>query len=1125
MPDSKMGTQLCVQGVGDNPTTIQSVEMGAEPEPPIAWQDISFSDFGIAEGTYSEGTESRAQIGTFTQTADTLHGYTFKGEVKFNSSVDNFWCNFLRIGTTDTTWNTNLDVSNGIQVVQVTDEATNTDGILKFACNTSEGEKAVQFTGFEYNTYIPIQMSFEYKKDGSIVVTVAAGEQEAKELVLPAGTTLGTNLFIRADQGVSVRKGIQFVDAKQILEDAGYQRLTIGDFGMYPGKYKPSSEIYKGEYTDASTLDKTYLDMNLTIAKEGETYLRYGGTTWSGIHIGKSGDSLGFSCVYGDELAKVTPDQVGLKNLDGVNVKIALECVGDNGYTVTIYVNNVLVVDKQSITVQLVENEERVNARGNYLGVYIAATDTTNSITITADATEITKTPASYNLEKGTYLITGTMESVKIGDTEVKDNTAYVKDRAIIYPGDYTVQTFAELKSIRATQKITLYILGDVNCDGQFTDADKTALETMLSGTESITATTAAQKAADLDNDGKVGSRDLGLMKEIFAKVDPVAARKNVIKKYHPAALTYDFLGGDDVMPIGGMHGPIDSTMTLDYFQKLKNCGINMINNSIDIGGGTTAVQKSLKLAQDAGIGYFVSDYRLNAKLVPDGSGGTNVVSDAETRSATELAAYMGDYGYYDSFLGINVKDEPFYKKSTSTNKKDYLLLDHFTDIAAALNKYSNINGFINILPEDSDGVGSGIAGSLLTSYYNEYWEQYKTANPQVYSVDDYPFADSSYDTVKGGTIKRYFGSLGKIRKESLTNDVPFWYYVQAGGDFERNTSVSEERIATEAETYWNVNTALAFGAKGIEYFPLVQPEEMGQASGDRNGLLNKEGTETTFYTWAQNINKHIAAIDEVLMKSTSTDIVASGGYAKSMAVGELSRISEKVTDVKTASGKLSGVASSNTEYGALVGCFNYRDTEAFYVVNYDADSAAIATQTVTLTFDDDYNVRVIQQDQTESYQTTSDKKLVLTIPSGQAALVVLQSESKLLCNTAGGITVSGLYADADSTVTITGTTVGGAAVHDTLTSINIFNKWGTYKVQYLIGGQTYSRKLTMYLSGDANFDGVNDSRDLVRMKKAAQDPSTLNEDQKISGDMDGNDTINDVDTLKLRYVLIGKEN
>ena len=64
-----------------------------------------------------------------------------------------------------------------------------------------------------------------------------------------------------------------------------------------------------------------------------------------------------------------------------------------------------------------------------------------------------------------------------------------------------------------------------------------------------------------------------------------------------------------------------------------------------------------------------------------------------------------------------------------------------------------------------------------------------------------------------------------------------------------------------------------------------------------------------------------------------------------------------------------------------------------------------------------------------------------------------------------------------------------------------------------------------MYLSGDANFDGVNDSRDLVRMKKAAQDPSTLNEDQKISGDMDSNDAIDDNDTLKLRYVLVGKEN
>ena len=439
------------------------------------------------------------------------------------------------------------------------------------------------------------------------------------------------------------------------------------------------------------------------------------------------------------------------------------------------------------------------------------------------------------------------------------------------------------------------------------------------------------------------------------------------------------------------------------------------------------------------------------------------------------------------------------------------------------MNKYTNINGFINILPEDSDGVRATLG--LGKSYYEDYWTQYKTANPQVYSVDDYPFADRASDTVKSDEIKGYFGSLGKIRKESLANDVPFWYYVQAGGDFEDNDTITEARIATEAETYWNVNTALAFGAKGIEYFPLVQPEEMGQASGDRNGLLNKEGTETTFYTWAQNINKHIAAIDEVLMKSTSTDIVASGRYAKLMAVGELSCISGDVTEVKTTSGKLSGVASSDTTYGALVGCFDYRDTEAFYVVNYDADSAASATQKVTLTFDDDYNVRVIQQDQAESYQTTTDKTLALTIPSGQAALVVLQSESKLFCNTAGGVTVSGLYADAGSTVSIKGTTVNNVAVDESLASDSVFKKWGTYKVQYLIDGKTYSRKLTMYLSGDANFDGVNDSRDLVRMKRAAQKLVDLDEDQKISGDIDGNDTINADDASKLRYVLVGKEN
>ena len=643
---------------------------------------------------------------------------------------------------------------------------------------------------------------------------------------------------------------------------------------------------------------------------------------------------------------------------------------------------------------------------GNFIGIYVAAkdingNDSQNSITVDANYTDMTKQSVSYNLENGTgatiggYLPAGTIKSILRAGEEVKDNITYVQNGAIIYPGDYTVIADMKDMSIYTSKEVALYILGDVNCDGIVDGNDKEALEALLSGkTQAFTAAKASEKAADLDNDGKVGKKDLQLMTQIMAASDRETERQKVIEKYYPAALTYDFLGGNGVMPIGGMHGPQGEMLTEEYFQLLKNCGINFVNNSEDVGGGVAKVRKTLMLAEEYGIGYFINDYRLNTKIGVDSNGNQVVNENAAVLGSTEIAEHIGSYGYYDSLLGINVIDEPVYKDATGGNNK-VKRMEYYTDIAATLNKYTNLSGFINILPEDSHGIGMGASGYLVKSYYNEYWKQYKEAKPQVYSVDDYPTADNANEGVTNA--KGYFGSLGKIRKESLADDVPFWYYVQAGGDFEENSSTSVARIATEPETYWNVNTALAFGAKGIEYFPLVQPEEMAKDTGNpnRNGLINASGDATTFYTWAKRINKHIAAIDEVLMKAVSTDIVASGGYAKSQAAGKLSCIDGDVTEIKTgsASGTLENVTSSDANYGALVGCFDYRDTEAFYVVNYNADAAADAAATITLTFDSDYDVRVIQ-DAKAVYSTTTNKILTLTIPSGQGVLVVLEDRA-----------------------------------------------------------------------------------------------------------------------------------
>lgn len=204
-----------------------------------------------------------------------------------------------------------------------------------------------------------------------------------------------------------------------------------------------------------------------------------------------------------------------------------------------------------------------------------------------------------------------------------------------------------------------------------------------------------------------------------------------------------------------------------------------------------------------------------------------------------------------------------------------------------------------------------------------------------------------------------------------------------------------------------------------------------------------------------------------------------------------------------------------------MVGCFDYRDTEAFYVLNYDADSAATATQTITLTLDDDYYVRIMQQGKEEVYQTTSDKKVVLRIESGKAALVVIQGEDDMICSMSDGFTLADVDADGDATIVNAITDTTSVA---TITAENTFATWGTYKVTYLVDGKQFSRKLDMYLPGDITHDGTNSAKDLVRMKKKASGQTVeLSKIQTLSADLNGDSNIDDADVAKLRYILIGK--
>lgn len=488
-------------------------------------------------------------------------------------------------------------------------------------------------------------------------------------------------------------------------------------------------------------------------------------------------------------------------------------------------------------------------------------------------------------------------------------------------------------------------------------------------------------------------------------------------------AVTYDYLGGDEVMPIAGYFGPYqmnDGTYTYDYvstniYKMIADSGINLINHSTnDYIGNSNVVLKQLRLAEKYNLGVYVSDLKLS-------NTNETIIGEYTNMSGTaNLANRLGEYSSYDSFLGIHLFDEPYtddynlLDKAIFTQHDRYQRkLDSYLGISSSLNSYVNTTAFLNLLALSSPN--NTINGTVtdkdeIAVAYDAYLEKaIKDGKLKYLSYDNYLIgsANSSVDKATG-----YFKNLSIISEKAEEHQIPFWSYVQLGGDFSgrENTrkyaATDAAALPTEAETYWQINMPLAFGAKGIEYFTLIQPYYFSyddtngvdcaiygcnttadcDHSHDYNrcGLIGANGQPTTYYAYAQKANAQIKAVDEVLMKSTSKGVLAVGANAQANTTGLASMISIDAVP------SLEGVElSASNDNGAIIGCFDYEGKDAFYVVNYDVENP----QTITLKFaDGETDYRVIQN--TEE-STGTAQEVALQIPQGEAALVVLESTEK----------------------------------------------------------------------------------------------------------------------------------
>lgn len=427
--------------------------------------------------------------------------------------------------------------------------------------------------------------------------------------------------------------------------------------------------------------------------------------------------------------------------------------------------------------------------------------------------------------------------------------------------------------------------------------------------------------------------------------------------------VTFDILGGEDVMPISGYYGPLPSETSFDgqslpdyftdeIFGMISDCGVNMLHHSYtNYLTAPELVVKMLELGEKHNVGICVFDSQVCQRIKdPDFT-----VEEMDTR--------INEYSDYPAFCGVYVVDEPgtTYFHPTEDAGRD---VSSYTTIFKNL-KELGVFGSGNLHPiwEEKD-----------REKYNQYIEEYVTTCEPMYLSFDYYLWD------KGRSKAGYFYNVDTIRKYAEKYDIPFWCYIQAGGQWNDGGQYfdSDEYYPTEGQLHWNVNTALAYGAKGLEYFPTIQPLYFANAlttdyDFQRNGLIGAWGNKTQWWYYAKNANEQVVAVDSVLMNSVNKGVIASGELA--------------VKDTKGLEFIMEGTSwreLKNVDGDALVGCFNYQGKTALYVVNYDTEYA----QKITLNLQGSYNLSVTQEAETSKVNTN---KLVLDLKAGQGALVVFE--------------------------------------------------------------------------------------------------------------------------------------
>ncbi|MFF0270096.1 hypothetical protein [Kribbella sp. NPDC004536] len=417
------------------------------------------------------------------------------------------------------------------------------------------------------------------------------------------------------------------------------------------------------------------------------------------------------------------------------------------------------------------------------------------------------------------------------------------------------------------------------------------------------------------------------------------ASTKAPAKAATAAAACVDLpLVGGAEFPIGLFWPPPPYQTTVDRYGDIRTAGFNFLitGNYLD---DQAIIRQTLAIAEQVGLKVLVSsdpDVQNLARrfTISDDRSVPMSITTADARNL--LTNALNQYRGFESFAGFSLGDEPPEGQFPSLGKA----------FAIAREQAATYTPYSNLVPGSGDGYRA-----MVRSFVD-------TCHPPMLSYDRYPLLTSGEDP-------QYFENWAIIRSEALRANIPSWVFVQS-------VEFNGHRFPTQAELLWNINTSLAYGCKGIQYFTYWQPDP---ARGENFGraLTTLDGTHTPLYDAAKTINTSwLRPVGAELKPLVSELAVHANHTPPTGTVGF------------TPDSYLTGVAGSPAVLG------RFRPTDAAgtrWLLIANRQSGTSATTTVSLSQATVKKVSVFDP-ATRAYTAQADRtKIVATLAPGAAAL------------------------------------------------------------------------------------------------------------------------------------------